>query len=227
MKYVIYLRVSTEQQSESGFGLEAQRDICKKYVQENGNHQTLEFIDEGLSGALSMEKRPNLLKAIDSLNERDIILIAKRDRLGRDIIVNAMIESAIARKKAKLISASGDFRSDDEPTSILMRRMMDAFSEYERLIIGERTRNALQAKKNRNERVGYIPYGFRLHEDGIHLEPDNDEQYNLKLIRRMKIDGKTLREISEEMNFYKRFNRKGPWNHVSVYRVTKTERPVP
>lgn len=133
MKYVIYLRVSTDQQTESGLGLEAQREICKKYAVENGNHRTLEFIDEGLSGALSMEKRPNLLKAIDSLNEGDIILIAKRDRLGRDIIVNAMIESAIARRKAKLVLASGDFRSDDEPTSILMRRMMDAFSEYEKV----------------------------------------------------------------------------------------------
>lgn len=227
MKYVIYLRVSTDQQTESGLGLESQREICQKFVREKGNNQSLEFIDEGLSGALSMEKRPGILSAIDSLSEGDFLVIAKRDRLGRDIIVNAMIESAIARKKAKLVSASGDFQSDDEPTSILMRRMMDAFSEYERLIIGERTRSALQAKKNRNERVGYIPYGFRLHEDGIHLEPDKDEQYNLKLIRQMKCDGKTLREIADEMNFYKRLNRKGSWNHVSVMRVSKVERPVP
>lgn len=227
MKYVIYLRVSTDQQTESGLGLEAQRQLCHKFVMENGNHQSIEFVDEGLSGALSIEKRPNLLRAIDSLCEGDFIVVAKRDRLGRDIIVNAMIESAIARKKAKLVSASGDFKCDDEPTSILMRRMMDAFSEYERLIIGERTRAALQAKKNRNERVGYIPYGFRLHEDGIHLEPDRDEQYNLKLIKQMKIEGKTLRDIASEMNFYKRFNRNGPWNHVSVSRVSKTERPVP
>ncbi len=74
--------------------------------------------------------------------------------------------------------------------------------------------------------VGYIPYGFRLHEDGMHLEADKDEQYNLKLMRQMKIDGKTLREIADEMNFYKRFNRKGAWNHVSVHRVSKIERQV-
>lgn len=226
MKYVIYLRVSTDQQTESGLGLEAQREICQKYIKENGNHEFQEFVDDGYSGALSIEKRPNLLRAIDSLCEGDFIIVAKRDRLGRDIIVNAMIESAIARKKAKLVSASGDFKSDDEPTSILVRRMMDAFSEYERLIIGERTRAALQAKKNRNERVGYIPYGFKLSEDGIHLETDKDEQYNLKLMRQMRIEGKTLREIATEMNFYKRLNRKGPWNHVSVFRVTKTERPL-
>ncbi len=168
-----------------------------------------------------MEKRPNLLKAIDCLTQGDFLVIAKRDRLGRDIIVNAMIESAIARKKAFLVSASGDFRNDDEPTSILMKRMMDAFSEYERLIIGARTRAALQVKKSRNERIGYIPYGFKLSEDGIHLEQDADEQYNLTLMKKLRCEGDSLRDIAENMNFYKRFNRKGPWNHVSVKRVMK------
>jgi DNA invertase Pin-like site-specific DNA recombinase len=221
MKYVIYLRVSTDQQTESGLGLEVQRDLCQKYAKDNGNHPFIEFIDEELSGALSMEKRPGMLAAIDSLKEGDIILIAKRDRLGRDIIVNAMIESAIARKKGKLISASGDFRSDDEPTSILMRRMMDAFSEYERLIIGERTRVALQAKKKRNERVGYIPYGFRLHEDGVHLETNILEQENLKTMRYYLDAGESLRDVALKMNYMERFNRKGPWNHVSIKRVMK------
>lgn len=221
MKYVIYLRVSTDQQTESGLGLEAQRQMCQKYVMENGNHESIEFVDEGLSGALSIEKRPNLLKAIDSLHEGDFIVVAKRDRLGRDIIVNAMIESAIARKKAKLVSASGDFKCDDEPTSILMRRMMDAFSEYERLIIGERTRAALQAKKNRGERVGHIPYGFKLHEDGVHLSINDDEQFHLKLMRELTIDGLSLRQIALHLNNSKIFNRNGPWNHVSVKRVMK------
>lgn len=227
MKCVIYLRVSTDQQTESGLGLEAQRNLCLKFVAENGNHQFLEFVDEGYSGALSIEKRPNLLRAIDSLCEGDLIIVAKRDRLGRDIIVNAMIESAITRKKAKLFSASGDFKCDDEPTSILMRRMMDAFSEYERLIIGERTRAALQAKKNRGERVGYIPYGFRLHEDGIHLKIDEKEQFNLNLMRQLAIDGLSLRQIAQHLNNCKIHNRNGPWNHVSICRITKNKRPIP
>lgn len=221
MKYVIYLRVSTDQQTESGLGLEAQREICKKYVLENGNHQYLEFMDEGFSGSLSMEKRPGMLAAIDSLKEGDIIVIAKRDRLGRDIIVNAMIESAIVRKKAKLVSASGDFRSDDEPTSILMRRMMDAFSEYERLIIGARTKSALQVKKSRNERVEYIPYGFKLSEDGIHLEQHPDEQDILSKIKEGREFGLSLRKIAQDLNEMGLANRLGPWNHVSVKRVMK------
>jgi len=38
------------------------------------------------------------------------------------------------------------------------------------------TKAALGAKKARGERVGEIPYGYRLATDGVHLEPDQAEQ---------------------------------------------------
>ncbi len=221
MKYVIYLRVSTDQQVDSGLGLEAQRLLCRKFIHEKGDFSYLEFIDEGYSGSLSMDKRPNLLLAISALDKNDFLIVAKRDRLGRDTIVNAMIESAISRKKAHLVSASGDFKNDGDPSSILMKRMIDAFAEYERLIIGVRTRLALQVKKNRSERVGHIPYGFRLHEDGIHLSIDDQERFNLNLMKQLTIDGLSLRQIATHLNNCKIFNRTGPWNHVSLQRVMR------
>jgi len=217
MKYVIYLRVSTDQQVNSGLGLEAQRDMCLRVVKPGS--QVIEFADEGFSGALEMEKRPALIAALQVLERDDILVIAKRDRIGRDPIVNAMIERAVERKKAKMMTASGDVRDDNDPSSILMRRMVDAFAEYERLIIGARTKVALQVKKKKGERVGRIPYGFELDEDGIRLKVNPDEQYTLKLMNQMRSEGHSLREISEQLNFYNRMNRKGPWNHVSISRV--------
>jgi len=221
MKYVIYLRVSTDQQVNSGLGLEAQRDMCLRVVPKGS--MVLEFADEGFSGALEMEKRPALLSALNELSKDDVLLIAKRDRIGRDPIVNAMIERAVERKKAKMMTASGDVRDDNDPSSILMRRMVDAFAEYERLIIGGRTKAALGVKKKKNERVGYIPFGYELDEDGIHLKVNDDEQYTLKLMNQMRGEGDSLRQIAEQLNFFNRMNRKGPWNHVSISRVMGNE----
>lgn len=221
MKYVIYLRVSTDQQVQSGLGLEAQRDLCLQYIKEKGA-QVLEYADEGFSGALEMEKRPALLEALNILAKDDILLIAKRDRIGRDPIVNAMIERAVERKKARLVSASGDVSDDKDPSSILMRRMVDAFAEYERLIIGARTKAALAVKKKRNERIGHVPFGYRLCIDNVHLEPDEIEQKTLSQIRELRNNGFSFRQIANELNIMNAFNRKDrPWNHVSITRVMK------
>lgn len=222
MKYIIYLRVSTDQQAMSGLGLDAQREICLSYISKNGSNPHLEYIDDGYSGSLELDKRPALLMAISELQNGDILLIAKRDRIGRDPIVNAMIERAVDRKKARLISASGDVRDDNDPSSILMRRMVDAFSEYERLIIGARTQAALQVKKKRNERVGYIPYGYKLSPDKIHLEIFQEEQDVIKTIVGLKEEGLSIRDIVDELIFKSIPNRNGEkWSRAAVHRIVK------
>ena len=48
---------------------------------------------------------------------------------------------------------------------------MGAVSQWEREAIGERTRDALHHKKLKGERVGNIPFGYRLAIDRKHLEP--------------------------------------------------------
>lgn len=217
MKYVIYLRVSTDQQGSSGLGIEAQRKICMSCVPDNGH--SLEFADIGYSGALGIEKRPSLLKAVTCLDKDDVFIVAKRDRIGRDPIVNAMIERAIERKKAKIVTAGRDVKDDNDPSSILMRRMVDAFSEYERLIIGARTKAALQIKKSKGQRAGHIPYGYQLSDDGIHLEPNEVEQEILKIMNAFKEEGLSLRKIAAQLNMFEKLNRVGPWNHLSVMRV--------
>ena len=60
-----------------------------------------------------------------------------------------MIESAIARKGARIASAAGEGTDNDDPSSILMRRMIDAFAEYERLIIKAKTKQLYELKKKR------------------------------------------------------------------------------
>lgn len=216
------MRVSTDQQSSSGLGIETQREICNSYIKNHGGEKIIEFVDDGLSGALKLEKRPGMLAAIAELQSGDVLLIAKRDRLGRDPIVNAMIERAVERKKAKIISASGDVKDDGDPTSILMKRMVDAFSEYERLIIGVRTKAALQIKKRRGQRVGHIPFGYKLSQDRVHLEKDEREQLILKYMNEMRDKKATFRYIADYMNENMLLNRKkSTWNHCSVQRVIK------
>src|SRR5690606_20526464 len=100
-----------------------------------------------------------------------LLLVTRRDRLARDVVKAAMIERLAARHGARVVSAAGEGEGDD-PASSLMRRMIDAFAEYERAILKARTKAALAVKKARGERVGSIPYGKRLGSDGRTLEDE-------------------------------------------------------
>jgi len=221
MKHAIYLRVSTDEQVDSKAGLNAQLDACQEYRRKNGGLDDMNiFSDEGLSGSSGLDKRPGLLDAINNLGKGDVLLVAKRDRLGRDPILVAMIESAVARKGARVISAAGEGTTADGPSDILMRRMIDAFAEYERLVIKARTVSAMQAKKARKERVGAVPYGYHLSNDGIHLAEDESEQPVIIEIRRLHGSGLNLSAICRELTREGFFTRTGKeFQAVQVKRI--------
>lgn len=199
MAHIAYLRVSTTDQAESGAGLAAQLDACRRLADGQGVELIAIHQDAGISGAKGLEARPGLLDAISAMGKGDVLVVAKRDRLGRDPIKVAMIESAVGRKGARIVSAAGEGTDGDDPASVLMRRMIDAFAEYERLLIGARTKAALGAKKERGERTGSVPYGYRLATDGIHLDSIDDEQKVILEARRLHRAGQSLRAIAREL----------------------------
>ena len=144
---IIYLRVSTDEQAESGLGLEAQLAACRAAAGRNGWEIASTF-EDAMSGGLPLEKRTVLLDALTALNKGDVLLVAKRDRLSRgDMMTTAMIEAAVKRAGARIVWAAGEGTESDDPASVLMRRIVDAFGEYERLLIKARTRAALRPRR--------------------------------------------------------------------------------
>ncbi len=63
MKIIGYIRVSTDQQSESSLGLEAQKKAIEDYALKRGRSIDGFYQDEGISGSLSLDKRPGILNA--------------------------------------------------------------------------------------------------------------------------------------------------------------------
>jgi DNA invertase Pin-like site-specific DNA recombinase len=203
-----YVRVSTDEQN---LGPEAQRQAIEAWAARNGVVVVAWHDDHGVSGAAPIEKRTGLLAALDALAELDagVLVIAKRDRLARDVVASAMIERLATRNGARIVSAAGEGTDDDDPSSMLMRRMVDAFAEYERQIIKARTRAALGVKKARGERVGTISYGYQLAEDGRTLVPNAGEQAIIAKVREARAAGVTFRAIVAELAAAGVVSRKG------------------
>jgi DNA invertase Pin-like site-specific DNA recombinase len=205
---VFYRRVSSDDQAESKAGLQAQLDACTNYAQRAGLEVAGEFSDEAISGAAPLDKRPGLMDAMALIGPGDVLVVAKRDRLGRDPIIVALIEAAVIRQGGRVVSAAGEGTEGDDPTSILMRRIVDAFAEYERLVIKSRTRAALAAKRKRGQRTGSIPIGMMLVDDGARSKTDRplalvaspEDLAMMALVRQLKDSGLSLRRIAAELD---------------------------
>jgi DNA invertase Pin-like site-specific DNA recombinase len=222
MRAIVYTRVSTDEQNQSGLGLDDQVHKCREWAKKHRAELVGPFTDdEGISGALSLDKRPALLEAIANLKRGDVLLVAKRDRLGRgDPFLLGMIEASAKRKGARVVSAAGEGTDGDSPADVLMRRIIDAFGEYERLIIKARTSAALQAKIRRGQRVGTLRFGYDLGPDGKTLIANANEQAVLLLIREFQEAGCGPFEIAGELNRRGLTSKRGgQWSHQAVARI--------
>jgi len=219
MKVYAYIRVSTDLQVESGVGIKYQKDVCTQWAAERSMEIERCFVEDAISGASGLEMRPKLMLAIAMLSKGDVLVVARRDRLGRDVLVMSIIESEIERKGARIASVAGEGTENNDPTSLLMRRMVDAFAEFDRKIICGRVKAAMQAKKDRNERCGHIRFGYKLADDGVHLEVNEDDIPALHRILNLGESGFTIPQIVDHLNENGLFNRGGmKWKKSTVHR---------
>lgn len=198
MRAIGYLRVSTDEQAQSGLGLEAQRAALASVARRLELELVAVHADEGLSGSLPPHERPGLMSAIAELARGDVLVVAKRDRLGRDRLEVGLLERALAKKKIRVVSAAGEGTESDDPSAQLQRGIVDLFAEHERLMIGARTKSALRAKRERGFRAGAVPFGYRALATGQLLE-DLEEQVALELMRQLRGAGVPFRRIAREL----------------------------
>lgn len=216
MNVTIYNRVSTDEQAATGLGLAAQVAACESFAAKAGHSITAVFTDAGISGAAGLEDRPGLMAAIGGLRRGDALIVAKRCRLGRDQMAILMIEQAVSRKGAVILSADGVGNSDD-PTGQLMKGIVDQFAIYERAMIRSRTKAALGAKRRAGELAGEVPFGWVADATGRLIEV-SAEQEVLGLIRRLRDEGMSLRRIAAILTESNVTTKKGraAWSHTSV-----------
>lgn len=220
MQTVIYTRVSTDEQAESGAGINAQLDACTAFAQQQDWPVIGVFSDEGISGTAELDKRTGLLAALAVLEKDVVLLVQKRDRIGRDVFLIKTIERLVSQRQAKIVALNGS--NEETPEASLLNGMMDQFSAYEVALIRARTKAALQAKKARGECVGRIPYGFKIATNGKTLEPCLSEQATLQRIVSLKNQSFSLRKMAVVLNSEGKFNRYGRlWNNVLLYKICK------
>jgi DNA invertase Pin-like site-specific DNA recombinase len=179
-----YARVSTDEQADSGAGLEAQRAAIRA---EAARHRwTLVEIFEDIASGKSLRRRPGLEAAFAAVADgtADGLIVSKLDRLSRSVRDFSEILARFQRQSWALVVM--DLGVDTSTImGAAMAQMVSVFAEPERKRIGERTREALAIKKAAGVRLG---------------RPPTIPKSVVRRIERQHARGESLRAIAESLN---------------------------
>jgi len=137
MKTAAYLRVSTQDQAgDDRFGLSDQKQAIKAYAKSHG-HEVVAWYSDEVSGATL--DRPGLQELLTH-SGKDMfkaVLVAKMDRIARDLMAQLWIEKELLKHDVEIVSTAEPFRGQD-PANVLFRQIIGAFAQFEKARITER-----------------------------------------------------------------------------------------
>lgn len=175
---VAYCRVSTDGQvGEDKFGIEAQREQIKAYCEKNDIEVAQWFIDEGVSG--TAKKRP----AFDKILGGEVtnppvqyVVVAKADRIARDINLYYAYKSMLLDLDLEIISVAEDWSAQDKLTAMILENFMAVVAEIERENIRIRTTGGRNLKAKRGGYAGgRAPMGYRIKDKQLVIDEKEAE----------------------------------------------------
>jgi DNA invertase Pin-like site-specific DNA recombinase len=153
LRAIGYVRVSTDDQADSGAGLEAQRRAIRHEALRRG-WQLVEIVEDAASGK-SLARRPGLQEALKAVegSRADTLVVAKLDRLSRSLLdFSALMEQS---RKGGWTFVALDLGVDTTtPAGEMMANVLAVFAHFERRLIGQRTKDALAVKKSEGVQLG-------------------------------------------------------------------------
>lgn len=193
MKFVSYIRVSTQKQGRSGLGMEAQKEINAQYIASAGGVMVAEFTDVE-SG--THRDRPGLMEAINYCKrENATLVIAKLDRLARDVEFTF-----------KVVNSGIKIHFCDMPqVNTMILGVFASVAQYERELCSKRTKQALAAKKAQGVKLGAPDATFTdsQRERATAAKRENAERRStqfIDLIEMYRAQGLTLQAIADKLN---------------------------
>jgi site-specific DNA recombinase len=247
---ILYPRVSTDEQAESGYSLPTQLEACRKYAHAHGFEVVAEFAED-YTGTVPIENRPEGSKAYAMLaqDEADALIVYRVDRLVRppeegDEWDTPIPIRGLARLGKELHACDrGKLGTNFADLLIAMLDAKTAGDERRKFI--ERSRRGKYGKARTGKVVGgKTPYGYEHDENGkiVGLIPNEAEAKVVRLIYQWYVysdgDGeplsgaaiaKKLSELriktpGETRPGTKRVRESGMWPTCQVLEMLKSEK---
>ena len=194
---IAYVRVSTDKQADHGVSLEAQEAKVRAYASLYDLDLVDVVVDAGAS-AKSLD-RPGLARVLALVESGavDAVVVCKLDRLTRSVAdLGTLVDRYFRRAALLSVAEQIDTRS---AAGRLVLNVLGSVAQWEREAIGERTAAAMKHKASKGERVGAVPYGYALADDGVSLVEVEAEQAVIREARTLRASGLSLRAVAAEL----------------------------
>jgi len=203
MRAAAYLRVSTQDQGgEDRYGLPAQREAIVGYAKAQGIEIVSWYEDDGISGATV--DRPGLQQLMTDAKEGEFkaVLVAKMDRIARDLFVALFVEKELLLSKVEIYSVSEPVSGND-PMNTAFRQMMGVFAELEKSMITARMSGGRKQKaRGGGYAGGGAAIGYQATRGGKVLELDQEKAATVKRVFELRQERPewTLRQLADQLN---------------------------
>jgi DNA invertase Pin-like site-specific DNA recombinase len=188
-----YVRLSKE--TEETTSPERQRRAIRRLCSDRGWDLVELFEDIDVS-AYNGNARPAFSRMMGRLADTDAIVFWKLDRLSRSSVEAGQIAEAC--KAANVDIVATDMALDTTSAGgKFVYTVMAAAGEMESARISERSRAMMAFKRERDEWVGRVPFGWRL--VGKHLEQDPAQQAVLAEAARRYVAGESFSAIAHDL----------------------------
>ena len=212
-----YVRVSSEEQADSGLGLQAQRQRITAFCAMKTLRLADVYEDAGVSGGKPLVSRPAGARLLNAARRgKLVVVVAKLDRLFRSVADAASVIADFDKKGIELVAIAEGFDMTN-PYGRAMAQMASVFAELERAMIRERTRSAMDVKRSRGQRIsGHAPFGWDFGPDGF-LVANAREQRVIAWMRRLRAEGISYRGIAARLDDEGILPKRGQrWIHTTV-----------
>ena len=213
-KLVAYYRVSTQEQGDSGLGLEAQKAAVQAYAAAAGLDIIAEYV-EIESG--TDNDRPELLKAI---------MKTKRTR-GAGLVVKSQCRLARKATKALTIFESVPVVVSDRPSMTTLEVQFRAIiDEEEARRISDRTKAALKALKARGVKLGKpenLTHAAQVKGAATNAKKADERNRDVTpVVLAMRAEGLGMKAIADRLNAEGHTTANGgDWHAAQVQRILK------
>jgi len=147
MKVAIYIRVSTRDKQD----ISKQRDYLLKHCKVKEYEIYKIYQDKGISG--SKQARPGLNEMLEEINNYDMVLVYKLDRIGRSFKHLFELMDLFEKNSIEFESATQHIDTS-RPEGKLFFNMLASFAEFEREMIVQRIKDGLDVAKRRGKKLG-------------------------------------------------------------------------